>query len=122
MIAKIMMLLEVFLCKTLVKRIISIVLIEAGVSAEKITEMTGLCTRSVKDLKKSIDKGDTENILKVRGGGRPPILTDKEEAEVIKEINNNNYHSKRQTADMIEEKYKVKYSESSVANLLKKTE
>ena len=120
-IKKIITFLEMFMCKTLVKRLVSIILLIVETPEEKITELTGLCNRSVRGLKKEIKNGDMEKLFVVSGGGRKAILKDVEK-EVIEEINKNNYHSKQQIADMIEEKYGIKISKSTVSNLLKKTE
>jgi len=120
-IKKIIKFLEMFMCKTLVKRLVSIILLIVETPEEKITELTGMCNRSVRGLKKEIRNGEIEKLLVVGGGGRKAILKDVETA-VIEEINKNNYHSKQQIADMIEEKYGLKVSKSTVSNLLKKTE
>ena len=120
-IKKIITFLEMFMCKTLVKRLVSIILLIVETPEEKITELTGMCNRSVRGLKKEIRNGEIEKLLVVGGGGRKAILKDVETA-VIEEINKNNYHSKQQIADMIEEKYGLKVSKSTVSNLLKKTE
>jgi len=119
-IKKIMRFLELFMCKTLVKRIVSMVLLAVGVPDEKITEMTGLCNKSVRTLKKAMKAGETENLFKVSGGGRKRKLKDVEEA-VLEEIERNNYHSRQQIADMIAEKYGIKISVYGVSYLLKKT-
>jgi len=119
-IKKIMGFLELFMCKTMVKRLVSMVLLTVGVPNEKITEMTGLCDKSVRVLKKAIKNGETEGLFKVSGGGRKSKLQDIEEA-VTKEIAKNNYHSRQQIADMIKEKYGIQISVNAVKRLLKKT-
>ena len=119
-IKKIMGFLEIFMCKTLVKRLVSMVLLSVGVPDDKITEMTGLCNKSVRDLKKAIKNGDTDNLFKVCGGGRKAKTKDIEEA-VVEEISKNNYHSRQQIADMIKEKYGIQISVNAVKRLLKKT-
>ena len=118
-IKKIMGFLEMFMCKTLVKRVVSMILLTVGVPDEKITDMTGLCNKSVRVLKKAMRNGETERVFKVRGGGRKSKLKDIEEA-VIEEINSNNYHSRQQIADMIKEKYGIQISVNGVKRLLKK--
>jgi transposase len=57
----------------------------------------------------------------VAGGGRKRKLLDLEES-IVKEINNNNYHSHQQIADMIHEKYGIRVSLPVIGRLLKKTE
>jgi transposase len=43
------------------------------------------------------------------------------EKEIVEEIENNNYHSQQEIADMILEKFSLKVSLSAVGRLLKKT-
>jgi transposase len=119
-IPKIMKFLEMFMCKTLVKRIVSMVLLSVGVADDKVTEITGLCNKSVRTLKKAMKNGETDKLFKVGGGGRKRKLKDVE-AAVVEEIERNNYHSKQQIADMIAEKYGIKISVYTVSSLLKKT-
>jgi len=119
-IAKIIKFLEMFMCKTLAKRIVSMVLISVGVSDERITELTGVCNKSVRVLKKSMKNGEEDGLFVVGGGGRKKKLQDVESA-VIEEIEKNDYHTKQQIADMIEEKYGIKISLGTVKNILKKT-
>ena len=116
----IMKFLELFMRKTLVKRIVSMLLISLSVSDEKVTELTGLCNKSVRTLKKSMKNGETDSLFVVSGGGRKRKLKDVEEA-VIEEIEKNDYRSRRQIADMIAEKYGIKVSVDTVKNMLKKT-
>jgi len=118
-IAKIIKFLEMFMCKTLAKRIVSIVLISVGVADERITELTGVCNKSVRVLKKSMKNGEEDGLFEVGGGGRKKKLQDVESA-VIEEIEKNDYHTKQQIADMIEEKYGIKVSIGTVKNILKK--
>jgi transposase len=119
-IKKIMTFLRLFMCETLVKRIMSILLLSLGIPSSRVTELTGLCARSVHSLKKEMEKGETDSLFKVGGGGRKRKLRDIEEA-IIAEIEKNDYHSRQQIADMIQEKYGVKVSLTSVGRLLKKT-
>ena len=119
-IKKIMKFLGIFMSETLVKRIISMLLLTVGVSNSRVTELTGLCARSVHSLKKEVERGEIEKLFKVGGGGRKRKLENIEEA-VIAEIEKKDYHSRQQIADMIEEKHGIKVSLMSVGRLLKKT-
>lgn len=119
-IKRIMSFLQLFICETLVKRMISIVLIAVGVPNKRITELTGLCDKSVRTLKKAVESGDIDSLFIIRGGGRQRKLIDVEDA-IIEDINNNNYHSRQQIADMIHERYDIKVSLPVVGRLLKKT-
>jgi len=113
--------LQLFIPKTLSKRIISMVLIAAGVPNNRVTELTGLCDRSVRTLRKALECGEISGLFNIGGGGRRSKLKDVEKA-IIDEINQNNYHSYQHIADMVYEKYKIKVSPYSIRRLLKKTE
>jgi len=104
----------------LVKRIVSMLLISLEIPNEKVTELTGLCDKSVRTLKKAMKNGETESLFVVSGGGRKRKLVDVESA-VIEEIEKNDYHTKQQIVDMILEKFGIKVSVDTVKNLLKKT-
>lgn len=112
--------LQLFMCETLAKRILSMILIAVGISNKRVTELTGLCDKSVRILKKTLEAGEIESLFQVSGGGRKSKLVNIESA-ILEEINNNDYHSRQQIADMIKEKFGVTVSVDSVARLLKKT-
>jgi len=95
-------------------------LLSIGVENSRVTELTGLCARSVHSLKKELEKGEIDNLFKVGGGGRKRKLENVEET-IIAEIEKNDYHSHQQIADMIQEKHGIKVSLKSVERLLKKT-
>ena len=118
-IKKILRFLQLFMCETLAKRILSMVLITVGVPNSRVTELTGLCDKSVRVLKKALEAGEFDNLFYVGGGGRKRKLIDVEEA-IVEEVKNNNYHSHQQIADMVHEKYGIKVSLSVVGRLLKK--
>jgi transposase len=106
--------------QTLAKRIIAIVLIAAGIPNNRVTELTSVCDRSVRTLKKALESGDTAGLFHVGGGGRRSKLMDVEK-EIVEEINQNNYHSHQHIADMVHEKFKIKVSPDAIRRLLKKT-
>ena len=95
------------------------VLIVLEIPNERITELTGLCDRSVRALRKIIASGDVDGLFSIGVGGRKRKLADVEE-DIIEEINNNNYHSRQEIVDMIQEKYKITVSLPVVGRLLKK--
>jgi len=117
---KIMQFLGLFMCKTLVKRIVSMLLISLEVPEKKVTELTGLCDKSVRTLKKSMKNGGAESLFVVGGGGRKGKLKEVENA-IIEDIEANDYGCRQQIVDMIAEKYGVKVTVGTVTNLLKKT-
>jgi transposase len=120
--------LRMIMTETLAKRIVSMVLLSVGVQNAQVTELTGLCDKSVRVLKKSIESGEIGSLFHVGGGGRKRKLTDVESA-VVEEIEKNDYqlrseaecHSQQQIADMVHEKYGIKVSLPVIARLLKKT-
>ena len=119
--AKVMIFLRLFMCDTLVKRIMSMLLLSLGVEKSRVTELTGLCARSVHSLKKSMESGDIESQFKVETGRGGKRKMQDIEAAIIEEVEKNDYHSQQQIADMVEEKYGLKVSARSVGRLLKKT-
>jgi len=112
--------LKLFMCETLAKRTVSIVLIAVGVPNTRVTELTGLCDKSVRVLKKTLESGEIEGLLHVGGGGRKHQFLDVEQ-KIIAEVNTHNYHSRQQIVDMVQEKFGLKMSLSTVGRLLKKT-
>jgi transposase len=113
--------LQLFMPKTLAKRIISIVLVVAGTQNERITELTGLCSRSVRELRKNLKNGEAgDELFQVGGGGRKSKMTNLEEF-IIEKIETNNYHSQQEIADMVYEERGIKVHRTTVGRLLKKT-
>jgi len=110
---------QLFMCVTLAKRLLSMILIAVNISDKLVTELTGLCDQSVRKLRKTLIDGDIDSLLHVGGGGRKRKLADVEDA-IIEEINSNNYHSQQQIADMVLEKYGIKVSLPVISRLLKK--
>lgn len=112
--------LKLFMPETLVKRVLSIVLISAGLENSRVTELTGYCDRSVRGLRKEMAGGDISGLLTVGGGGRKS-KTANIENEILAELERGNYHTRQQVADMIHEKFHISISPSAVGKFLKKT-
>jgi transposase len=76
----------------------------------------------VRSLKQAMmEEENPADLLKIKdGSGRKSKLADIE-AEILKELEENNYHSRQQIADMILEKFQIHISVSAVGKLLKKT-
>ena len=109
-----------FMPKTLVKRIIAMILLRADVPVSRVTEISGVCDRSVRGLRKSLEEGKINELLTLKNGTGSRSKTKEIEDEIIAEVEKNNYHTRQQIADMIEEKFHVRISVTAVANLLKK--
>ena len=112
--------LSLFFPVTLAKRAAAMILIAVGASDERVTELTGLCDRSVRALRKALREGDPGQLLSIkRGSGRKSRTADVE-TQIFEELEKNNYHTRQQVADMIEEKFQIRISVSAVGKLLKK--
>lgn len=118
---KVIQFLQFFLPVTLAKRLVAIVLLAAGIPVPRVTELTGLCDRSTRGLLKSMREEDVEKLLSIKSGSGKKSKTFEFEAEILKEIEKNNYHTRQQIADMIKEKFHIQVSVSAVGRLLKKT-
>ena len=113
--------LQLFLSPVIARRLISAILVIAGVHSADITQLTGLCERSVRDLKNQIACGDIDALFEVRGGrGRKSKFKDVE-SQIIEEIEKGNYQTLQQIADMVQEKFGIHASIMAVSRLLKKT-
>jgi transposase len=113
--------LQILVGKALARRIVSLVLIAAGIPNARITEATGLGDQSLWTLKKLVRRGDIDTLFVVgHGGGRAGKAKGFETA-IAEELEKNNYHTRQQVADMILEKFGISMSVSAVGKLLKKT-
>jgi transposase len=121
MIGKITGFLRNVMTETLAKRIVSMALIVAGIPNERVTELTGLCDRSVRELRKKIKTGNAgDDLFHVGGGGCKGKLKDIEDL-IIEKIERNNYHTQQEIADMVYDEYGIKVHRTVVGKLLKKT-
>lgn len=113
--------LQLFISPTVARRIVSALLIIAGVHSDNITHLTGLCGRSIRDLKKQLAAGNTDCLFETdKGRGRKSKFKDIE-PQIIEEIEKSNYQTLQQIADMVYDKFEVKVSIMTVSRLLKKT-
>jgi len=119
-ICRIIQFLGVFMPMTLVKRIVSMILIAASVPDARITEMTGLCNRSVRSLKKALLAGDIDDLFVLKCHGSKSKLAGLE-TQILSEVETNNYHTMQQIADMVDEKFHIRVSVTAIRRLLKKT-
>ncbi len=110
-----------FIPKILAKRLVAIVLLTADVPTPKVVELTGVCDRTARRLLKSLQEGDADGLFTLRNGSGSRSKTKDIETEILEELANNNYHTQRQIADMIRERFGISISLPAVARLLKKT-
>lgn len=118
-ISKVLVFLRLFICETLAKRIVCMVLIAVGVPDNQIAELIGLCDKSVQAIKRGCETGELDSMFSVAGGGRKGKLADVEDS-IVDEIVKNEYYSHQEIADMILERYGIKVSLPAISRLLKK--
>ena len=113
--------LQLFISPVITRRIISAILIIAGVRNPKITELTGLSERGICDLKNQLMNDDVDNLFEIKSGrGRKSKIKDVE-SQIVEEIEKGNYQTLQQIADMIHDKFEINVSLMSVSRLVKKT-
>ncbi len=112
--------LVMFMPITLAKRVVSIILIAAGLPVSRITAMTDLTERSVRSYGKVIRDGDSRSLLELKAGrGRKGKAAGVEE-QILAEVEKGNYHTRQQIADMVKEKFHISMSVSAIGRFLKK--
>ncbi len=110
-----------FIPKILAKRVVAIILLAADVPVPRVVELSGACDRTVRGLLRSLKKGETDSLFTLRSGSGSRSKTKGIEAEILEELENNNYHTQWQIADMIKDKFGISISLPAVARFLKKT-
>lgn len=113
--------LQLFLPETLAKRLVAILLLAIGVPVKNTVELTGLCEKSMWTLKKKIRETSVRELMVIKSGSGRKAKSDGLEKQILSELESGNYHTRQQIADMVEEKYHVRMSRSSVGRFLKKT-
>ncbi len=120
-IQKVIDFLLLFIPKILAKRVVAMILLAADVPVPRVVELSGTCDRTVRGLLRSLKKGETDSLFTLRSGSGSRSKTKGIETEILEELENNNYHTQRQTADMIKDKFGISISLPAVARFLKKT-
>lgn len=93
-----------------------------GVSVKDAIGLTGLSERSLWSLKKSIRETPVAELMVIKSGSGRKAKTKGLEEQILTELDSHNYHTRQEIADMIEEKFHVCISRSTVGRLLKKTD
>ena len=112
--------LQVLIPKTTARKLICVILIAAGMSVSRISELVGLSDRSVQSAGRAVRDGSIGNVLAHKKASGRKRKTTNVEDQIIAELENGNYHSRQQIADMIKEKFQITVSLSAVGRLLKK--
>ncbi|MDR1640182.1 MAG: winged helix-turn-helix domain-containing protein [Clostridiales bacterium] len=111
--------LQIFMCETLAKRIVGLVLLAAGTPVQQISELTGLSKSSIFNFRKQVINGEMDELFEVGGGGRKSSLYGIEDA-ILAEVAKGGYTTRQEIVDMIKEKFSISVSVSTVGKLLKK--
>ena len=113
--------LQLFLPATTSRKVVSVILLAAGMSVTEIAEMTGLSSRSVQSTGRAIRDGSISSILSRKKNSGRKRKTAGVEEQIVAELEQGNYHTRQQIADMIREKFQITVSLPAVGRLLKKT-
>ena len=113
--------LDTLMPPTLSKRAASALLIAAGLGNEKIVELTGMCIRSVRALRKLMEEREaTPEIFRIKPGSGRKKKTAGIEEEIFAELDKGGYSTNRQVAAMLEEKFGVKASVNLASRLVRR--
>ena len=113
--------LQLFLPVTTSRKVVSVILLAAGLSVTEIAEMSGLSSRSVQSTGRAIRDGSISSILSRKKNSGRKRKTAGVEEQIVAELEQGNYHTRQQIADMIREKFQITVSLPAVGRLLKKT-
>ena len=113
--------LQLFMPATTARKLVCAILIAAGMSVSRIAEFVGMSDRSVQATGRAIKDGSLGSVLAhKKNSGRKSKSADVED-QILAEVENGNYHTRQQIADMVKEKFQITLSASTVGRLLKKT-
>lgn len=113
--------LQLFLPATLAKRLVAIILLAIGMPVKDAMKLTGLCEKSMWTLKKQLREQSVSDLMVIKSGsGRKGKLAGIEK-QILAELESNNYRTRQEIVDMIEDKFHIRVSRSCVGSFLKKT-
>ena len=113
--------LETMMPETLSKRTASALLIAAGLGNEKIVELTGMCIRSVRALRKLMEEEEaTSSIFSIKPGSGRKKKTEGIEEEVFAELDKGECKTNQQVVDMLKEKFDIGATTQLASRLVKR--
>lgn len=112
--------LRMFIPETTAKKLVSVILIAAGMSVAQITALTGLCRKNIQSTGCAVRDGRISEMLAHKKNSGRKRKTAAVEEQIIAELETGSYHSRQQIADMIKEKFQITISLPAVGRLLKK--
>ena len=106
---------------TLSKRAAAMLLLVAGMGNEEIVELTGMCIRSVRALRKTMEEQEpTSELFAIKPGSGRKRKTDGIEEQVWAELDSGKYRTHKEVAVMLEEKFGIKASVNLAARVVKR--
>ena len=106
---------------TLSKRAAAMLLLVAGMGNEEIVELTGMCIRSVRALRKTMEEQEpTSELFAIKPGSGRKRKTEGIEEQVWQELDTGKYSTHKQVADMLKEKFGISASVNLAARLMKR--
>ena len=112
--------LQLFLTETLAKRLVALILLAIGIPVVDVVKLAGLSERSLWSLKKNMKEAPVRELMVRKSGNGRKRKTADIESQILAELETHNYHTRQEIVDMIDEKFHVRVSRSSVGRLLKK--
>ena len=109
--------LQLFLPVTLAKRLVAVILLSIGVPVRNAVELTGLCERSMWDLKKKMREASVAELMVIKPGSGRKRKSEGIEGQILSELETGNYHTRQQIVDLVKEKFHVSISRSSIGRL-----
>lgn len=118
-IIKVIKMLEILFCTTIVKRIICVILLAFEVDKNIIAEKLNLSLKSVKKYNDMLNLGLLSELLSRKGNSRKSELEDYKD-EIFTELEKGTYKNLRQISAMIERLTGIKRSRYRISVFLKK--
>lgn len=116
---QIIKLLSMFMCKTLAKRLICLILLVASIRPARISKMVNVSLPTIRKINKMKDSGNIDSsffVLKTRG--RKSNGANLEQA-ITDELEKNNYFSIKHFIAMVKNKFGIKFSLTGAGRFLK---
>ena len=114
--------LKLFIPETTARKLVCVVLIATGMPVSQIAELVGMSDRSVQSAGRAVRDGSISSVLAHRKTSGRKSKTASVEDQILAELENGNYHTRQQIADMIKEKFQITVSLTAASQLLKKTD
>jgi len=112
--------LQLFIPITTAKKLVCVILIATGMPVSRISQYVGLSERSVQSTGRAVRDGSISSVLThKKASGRKSKVANVED-QILAELENGNYHTRQQIADMIKDKFMIIVSLPAVGRLLKK--